>query len=71
MDEFEIELRNIFFQEASENLEELEAAYLQFNETVSVELIEKCFRLAHNLKGSSKAVGFAEASDLLHHIENV
>ena len=71
MDEFETELRNIFFQEASENLEEVEAAYLQFNEALSVELIEKSFRLTHNLKGSSKAVGFAEASDLLHHIENV
>ncbi len=36
-DDFEKELRNIYFQEASENLEEAEAAYLKFNENMPIE----------------------------------
>lgn len=70
-DDFETELRSIYFQEASENLEEAEATYLKFNENMSMDIIEKSFRFAHNLKGSSKAVGFNEVADLLHHMENV
>ena len=70
-DDFEAELRNIYFQEAAENLEESEAGYLIFNKDIRIEIIEKSFRLAHNLKGSSKAVGFIEVSDLLHHIEGI
>lgn len=69
-DDFENEIRIVFFQEASINLEELEEIYLYLNESTPVELLEKCFRFAHNLKGSAKAVGFNDISEFLHHIES-
>ena len=53
-DDFEKEIRDIFFQEASINLEQAEEAYLKMDEDSTVELIELCFRIAHNLKGSAK-----------------
>ncbi|WP_161597704.1 chemotaxis protein CheA [Fluviispira multicolorata] len=69
-EEFELELRMIFLREADANLEEAEEAYLQFSENASNDLLARCFRLAHNLKGSSKAVGYTEIAEILHHLES-
>ncbi|APJ03124.1 chemotaxis protein CheA [Silvanigrella aquatica] len=72
MDEdFEKELRNTFFQEADINTEESEEVYLQFSENTPMDLLSRSFRLAHNLKGSAKAVGFAKIADILHHLESL
>ncbi|MCP4273069.1 MAG: hypothetical protein GY781_14095, partial [Gammaproteobacteria bacterium] len=34
-------------------------------------LLDEIFRLAHNLKGTSKAVGFEQLADLTHVAENI
>ncbi len=71
MDEdFELELRKVFLREADINLEEAEEAYLQFSQNPPSELLARCFRLAHNLKGSAKAVGFSDIAEILHRLES-
>ena len=69
-DDFEKELIQTFFQEADINLEESEETYLQFSENTPNDLLSRSFRLAHNLKGSSKAVGFNDIAEILHHLES-
>ncbi len=68
-DDFEKEIQSIFFQEAFINLEEAEEVYLKLDENSPIDIIERSFRHAHNLKGSAKAVGFNEVSNFLHNIE--
>jgi two-component system chemotaxis sensor kinase CheA len=70
-DDFEKELINTFFQESDINLEEAEEVYLQFSENTPLDLLSRSFRLAHNLKGSAKAVGFLEVSEILHNLESL
>lgn len=71
LDDFELELQKTFFQEADINLEEAEEVYLQLGENPPEDLLARSFRLAHNLKGSAKAVGFSEVAEILHHLENL
>jgi two-component system chemotaxis sensor kinase CheA len=72
MDEdFELELQKTFFQEASINIEESEEVYLQFSDNTPIDLLARSFRLAHNLKGSAKAVGFSEIAEILHTLETL
>ncbi|WP_158998341.1 chemotaxis protein CheA [Pigmentibacter ruber] len=71
LDDFELELQKTFFQEADINLEEAEEVYLQLGENPPEDLLARSFRLAHNLKGSAKAVGFSEIAEILHHLENL
>ena len=68
---FEAELRKTYFQEADIILEDAEGIYLKFNSDTPIEILEHSFRLAHNLKGSSKAVGFSNIAEILHHIESL
>lgn len=70
-DDFEKELINTFFQESDINLKEAEEVYLQFSENTPLDLLSRSFRLAHNLKGSAKAVGFLEVSEILHNLESL
>lgn len=72
MDDFEIEIKNEFLNEASDLLENAESAFLRLEaESGDQNLIDEIFRLAHNLKGSSKAVGFDQLSELTHSAENL
>jgi len=71
MDNFELELKQGFLEEASQLLEDTEQYFLALesrHEDTSV--IESIFRLAHNLKGSSRAVGFGEMADFSHTFES-
>jgi two-component system chemotaxis sensor kinase CheA len=72
MDDFEKELKTGFLDEANQNIEEAEQAFLEI-ETKPNEptIIDKIFRLAHNLKGSSKAVGFDQLGEFTHKFENL
>lgn len=70
-DDFELELQKTFFQEASINIEESEEIYLQFSDNTPIDLLARSFRLAHNLKGSAKAVGFSEIAEILHTLETL
>ena len=72
MDDFERELKVGFLDEASTLLEDAEQCFLQLESNADdTETIAKIFRLAHNLKGSSKAVGFDDMGEFTHHFENL
>lgn len=71
MDDFEKEIKTEFLNEASTLLEDAEQAFLQLEGTGHSDVIAKIFRLAHNLKGSSKAVGFDHVGEFTHHWESL
>lgn len=72
MDSFEIELKQGFLEEAEQLINDAEQCFLSLetnpNDTA---ILEKIFRLAHNLKGSSKAVGFSDLGLFTHEFENL
>ncbi len=70
MDDFEHELKMGFLEEATQLLSEAEQCFLIIesspNDTAT---LEKLFRIAHNIKGSSKAVGFDGLGAFTHEFE--
>lgn len=71
MDELQIQLRQLFLEEATESLVAAEEAFLHLERDPSdAANIEKIFRLAHNLKGSSRAVGLDEMASFTHKLES-
>ncbi len=72
MDAFEKELKISFLQEAIQLLSDAEECFLNLEKRMyDEELIDRIFRLAHNLKGSASAVGFAELGDFTHELESL
>lgn len=72
MDDFEIELKKDFLQEAGELLQSTEQSFLELEKDPSNKtLIDAIFRFAHNLKGTSRAVGFGQIAELTHSAENL
>ena len=70
MDEFENELKAGFLDEAAQLLLESEQCFLALEASPQDRsILDKIFRLAHNLKGSAKAVGFETLGDFTHHFE--
>jgi two-component system chemotaxis sensor kinase CheA len=66
------ELQATFLGEGHAILEELESALLELDGGASgPELMNRLFRLAHNFKGSSRAVGFTAVADLAHKLEDL
>lgn len=71
MDDFERELKIGFLDEAAQAIEEVEQCFLSLESVQDqAENINKIFRLAHNLKGSSKAVGFLQFGEFTHEFES-
>ena len=71
MDEFEKELKLGFLEEAEQCLNDVEQSFLTLEtDPHNEEHINKIFRLAHNLKGSSKAVGFEQFGQFTHQFES-
>jgi len=71
LDSFENELKLGFLEEADQLLNDAEQCFLSLeNAAGNPEIIEKIFRLAHNLKGSAGAVGFAEFAHFTHQLES-
>src|SRR4051812_11578290 len=71
MDDFEKELRDGFLEEALQLITDAEQCFLTLESSPGdKEILEKIFRLAHNLKGSAKAVGFQELSSFTHELES-
>ncbi|RZA08569.1 MAG: chemotaxis protein CheA [Proteobacteria bacterium] len=71
MDEFELELKNGFLEEATQLQSEVEQCFLSLEANPEDHtILEKIFRLAHNIKGSSKAVGFSELGAFTHEFES-
>jgi len=72
MDDFEKELKQIFLAEAGQLLVDAEQCFLSLESSPKdSNLLDKIFRLAHNLKGSSKAVGFDEMGAFTHELESL
>ncbi len=72
MIEFETEIKIEFLNEAKELLSRTEECFLTLEKNPSdIENLNHIFRLAHNLKGSSGAVGFIELADFTHKFESL
>lgn len=72
MEDFEKELKLGFLDEAAQAVADAEQCFLNL-ETAKDDpaIIEKIFRLAHNLKGSARAVGFDEMGQFTHQLESL
>jgi two-component system chemotaxis sensor kinase CheA len=72
MEDFETELKLDFLEEATQLLENTEQAFLQLEDDLqNKDLIDEIFRFAHNLKGTSRAVGFGVVAEFTHEVENL
>lgn len=72
-DEFFREIQKEFLVEASENLAQTESLFISLERkgVDHTETLNQLKRLAHNFKGSGKAVGFDELSSFSHTLENL
>jgi len=71
LEEFEKELKLGFLDEAEQAVSDTEQCFLALETNPEdEENLNKIFRLAHNLKGSSKAVGFDEFGAFTHEFES-
>ena len=71
-DEIQRRSRELFRQEATDILAELESALLALEQEPSDNAaIARVFRAMHTLKGSGATSGFVELSAFLHHVEDV
>ena len=72
MDEFEKEVKLDFLTEALQLLDDSEQAFLALeSDKNNADLMNQIFRLAHNLKGTSRAVGFGDVAEFTHEMENL
>jgi two-component system chemotaxis sensor kinase CheA len=72
MNEFEKEVKMDFLVEATQLLNDAEQAFLALEgDKNNINLMNEIFRLAHNLKGTSRAVGFGDVAEFTHEMENL
>jgi two-component system chemotaxis sensor kinase CheA len=72
MNEFEKEVKMDFLVEATQLLNDAEQAFLALEgDKHNAGLMNEIFRLAHNLKGTSRAVGFGDVAEFTHEWENL
>lgn len=72
MDELDKEMKMSFIDEARQLLEAAEQCFLDLESSGGgPHVIENLFRLAHNMKGTSRAVGFGEVAEFTHQLENL
>jgi two-component system chemotaxis sensor kinase CheA len=72
VDDFELEIKREFVNEALMNLEEVESSFMELEAAEDKKpLLEKIFRLAHNLKGGARAVGFSDVAEFTHQLESL
>lgn len=72
VDDFDLEIKREFINEALMNLEEAEGSFMELESSDDPKpLLDKIFRLAHNLKGGSRAVGFGDVAEFTHQLENL
>ncbi|MFN3696539.1 MAG: chemotaxis protein CheA [Pseudobdellovibrio sp.] len=68
--ELDLELVVSFCDEASDLLNRWEQICLQMKKQVNQDAWQEMFRIAHNIKGGSRAVGLTEFGDFIHKIED-
>ena len=62
----------IFFEEAGENLDQMEQMLLDLDVSiVDDEELNGIFRCAHSIKGGAATFGFADVAELTHHMESL
>jgi two-component system chemotaxis sensor kinase CheA len=62
----------IFFEEAGENLDQMEQMLLNLNlETADDEALNGIFRCAHSVKGGAATFGFSDVAELTHKMESL
>lgn len=62
----------IFFEEAGENLDQMEQMLLNLNlETADDEELNGVFRCAHSVKGGAATFGFGDVAELTHQMESL
>jgi two-component system, chemotaxis family, sensor kinase CheA len=72
LDDRNSELRELFFESASELLQSLNEAGLQLEaNSADEETLRRVRRVVHTLKGDSAACGFTKLSELAHELEDV
>jgi two-component system chemotaxis sensor kinase CheA len=72
MDELDKEMKMSFIDEARQLLEAAEQCFLDLeSQKGDSGVIEQLFRLAHNMKGTSRAVGFGDVALFTHELENL
>jgi two-component system, chemotaxis family, sensor kinase CheA len=72
LDDFEKELKVGFLEEAAQAIDDVEQSFLILEQNPTDKpVLDKIFRLAHNLKGSSRAVGFNEMGQFTHEFESL
>src|SRR5271157_2349832 len=67
----EKEIKEIFLNEAKEILSNVESDLVLLEEGGDTDLLNRIFRSAHTLKGSSAIAGYAEVSGFMHGLESV
>ena len=66
------QLYQIFFEEAGENLDQMEQMLLDLDLTqANDEELNGIFRCAHSIKGGSATFGFADVAELTHQMESL
>lgn len=72
MSDFENELKIGFLEEALQSIDSVEQSFLSLeSDPNNKDILNRIFRLAHNLKGSSKAVGFDQMGAFTHEYETL
>jgi two-component system chemotaxis sensor kinase CheA len=62
----------IFFEEAGENLDQMEQSLIDLNlEQAGDEELNAIFRCAHSIKGGAATFGFSDVAELTHHMESL
>ncbi len=62
----------IFFEEAAENLDQMEQMLLDLDvEAANDEELNGIFRCAHSIKGGAATFGFSDVAELTHHMESL
>ncbi|MCF6097055.1 chemotaxis protein CheA [Thermovorax subterraneus] len=62
---------NVFLEEATEHVENLNSNLLNLEKNPTQEVVEEIFRSAHTLKGMAGTMGFNKISELTHEMENL
>src|SRR5690606_6395317 len=72
-DDFDLtQFYQIFFEEAGENLDQMEQMLLQLDlEKAEDEELNAIFRCAHSIKGGAATFGFADVAELTHQMESL
>ncbi len=62
----------IFFEEAAENLDQMEQMLLELDmQAAGDEELNGIFRCAHSIKGGAATFGFSDVAELTHHMESL